>query len=165
DGPADRIDRLRFLQPAHGNRAACKKGPGLARIASDAAVDSSSGLRKGSLAILPALKRTPDEAPSAQAVGLGVGWVQGDGPVEQVQSLAGARVGMLAKEEHGADEALPGIQALGRFPLRTVVLGGIHLGLDAADHTLRDLVLNREDVLERSIVTIRPEMISGLRFD
>ena len=72
---------------------------------------------------------------------------------------------MLAVEEHGADETLPGIQALWRLPFHAVMFGGIHLGLDAADHAFRDLVLNRENVLEGAIVAIRPEVVPGLRFD
>ena len=48
---------------------------------------------------------------------------------------------------------------------QTLVLGRIDLRLNAADHAVRDLVLNREDVVERPVVALRPEVSARLCFD
>src|SRR5262245_60268900 len=37
--------------------------------------------------------------------------------------------------------------------------------LDSGDHAHRQLVLEREDVVKRAVVTIRPDMTAGFRFD
>jgi hypothetical protein len=42
------------------------------------------------------------------------------------------------------------------------VLGGIELGLDAADHAVRDLVLHGEHVVEIPVVALGPEVIGRL---
>ena len=45
------------------------------------------------------------------------------------------------------------------------MFGRIDLRLNAADHAVGDLVLNREDVVERPIIALRPEVSARLRLD
>src|SRR3972149_10863116 len=72
---------------------------------------------------------------------------------------------MLTVEEHAPDKTLPGIQALWRLAFQAVVLRRVDVGLDTADHAAGDLVLDREHVVERPIVALRPQVIAGRRLD
>jgi hypothetical protein len=115
--------------------------------------------------MLPPLERAPGEADGAQAMGLGVTGVELDGAVHQDERLPGARLRVLAVEEHRPDKVLPGVQALGRLPLQALVLGSVDVRLDTPDHALGNLVLDGEDIVERPVVALRPEVSAALRLD
>jgi hypothetical protein len=70
-------------------------------------------------------------------MGLSVAWIELDRAVEHAKRLLGARVRVLAVEEHPPDDTLPGVQALRRLPFQTLVLSRIDVRLNAADHAVR----------------------------
>ena len=45
------------------------------------------------------------------------------------------------------------------------MLGSVDVRLDAPDHVLGDLILDGEDVVERPVVALRPEVSAALRLD
>src|SRR5581483_9777470 len=98
----------------------------------------------------------------AEAVRLRVRRVQDDRTVEETQRLGGADIRALAVEEECAEEGLPRVQAFRLLPLRALVLGGVDLRLDTADHALGDLILDCEDVLASTVVALCPDVFPGL---
>src|SRR6266851_2538568 len=55
------------------------------------------------------------------------------------------------------------IEAVGPFALHALEFGAPQAGLDGADHVQGNLVLKRENVIERTIETLGPQMSPGLR--
>src|SRR5262245_43627916 len=139
--------------------------PWLSLVTRDRAIGCLSDLAKRRVAILPTLDRAPGEANSTQAVSLRVAAVQFNGSVQHVEGVFGARVRVLTVEEKAANKAFPGIQRLWPLPFQTVTLGSIQFRLNAADYVFGNLVLNREDIIERSIVVFRPQSRFGVRLD
>src|SRR5262245_19134058 len=90
DGPAERVDCVGVAHIGHGNEALRKMTPGLPGIARDRSVGRFGDFCKGSLAILPALVRTPSKADRAQAMRLRVVAVELDGARVHVEGLFGA---------------------------------------------------------------------------
>ena len=76
-------------------------------------------------------------------------------------SAPAAVVRQLGAQEQGAHDTLPGVEALRRLAARPGELGGQELGPDAADDAGGDLVLHREDVVERRRRSARPRGGAG----
>src|ERR1700719_3691196 len=66
---------------------------------------------------------------------------------------------------HAALMMLPSTQVLGRLPSRPLPLDGTNLRLDGCHDPIGDLILNGENVLQRSIVSFGPNMDAGFSVD
>jgi hypothetical protein len=64
-----------------------------------------------------------------------------------------------------AEDVLVGQQVGGAWPLQPGLLGGGEVGLQAAGDLLRDVALNREDILQWAVVTLGPEVRVRVRVD
>ena len=58
-----------------------------------------------------------------------------------------------------------GIEAVSLLSRRALDLGLAQFRLDRANDTARDLLLKREDVVERAVETVGPDMCAGCRID
>ena len=69
------------------------------------------------------------------------------------------------RERRRAQHKVVGVEIIGPFALDALNFGLTQARLDRGNHTRRQFVLQREDVVERSVVTIGPDVAPGLRFD
>ena len=79
-------------------------------------------------------------------------------PFEQRDGLANALFGVLVTQLKRAQIPVAGIEAFGWLAECTLDLGRPESGPDRADDTARDLVLQFEDVVERAIKAVGPDM-------
>jgi hypothetical protein len=142
-----------------------QKRPWLACIAGESPTDAVGGCGKGRVGILPSLEDPPSQANRFERVGSGVAGIQLNGVIQHVNRFPGRAVGMLAEEMEPADEALPGVEALRRFALCPIDLRLLQLWCNGAEHAARNLILQIEDVLDRTIEAIRPQMRAGCCVD
>src|SRR5438128_2082912 len=98
-------------------------------------------------------------------MGPGVVRIQFDGVIQYADRLPGRAVGMLGEEVQAADETLPGVEALRRLAPGPFDLRLLQLRRDRAEDAARDLVLQIENVLNRTIEAVRPEMRAGRGVD
>ena len=69
------------------------------------------------------------------------------------------------KARHAAQEVVVGVEALGRLALGAFDFGALKLLRDRADDVLGDPILKLEDVVERALIALGPEMAARLRVD
>ena len=58
-----------------------------------------------------------------------------------------------------------GVEAVSALALDPLDLGASQAGLDGADHADRDLILHGEDVIERTVIALGPQMRAALGLD
>src|SRR5262249_45004727 len=69
-------------------------------------------------------------------------------------------LGPTIKNRYPTQIIIVGVQALSRFVAGSLDFSPLQLGRNSAYHVHRDPVLQIEDVIERTVKTIRPEMRS-----
>ncbi len=69
------------------------------------------------------------------------------------------------KTRHAAQEVVVGVEALGRLALCAFDFRALKLVRDRADDALGDPILKLEDVVERTLVALGPEMAAGRCID
>ena len=65
----------------------------------------------------------------------------------------------------GAEHEIIGIETVGPFALNALNLCLAQTRLDGGDHAHRELVLDREDVVEGAVIAIRPDVPAGFRIN
>ena len=109
----------------------------------------------------PVVDRALQVAPGQQRQRERVGRLDRERSVEQ---RAGRLVLLLVEgPDQGkcSQDVVVGGQVLRALAPRALNLGGEDGGLDGADHTLSDPVLEVEDARERAVVSVRPDVVPG----
>ena len=91
--------------------------------------------------------------------------VQFDGPIKVLESFGVAGLGVLIHVPKAALIPVPGVQRFRRFQSRTLAFDIGEFRLDRSGDCARDLVLQREDVLEVAVISLCPEVLTGLGRD
>src|SRR6201999_1390499 len=71
-------------------------------------------------------------------------------------------LGALRGVMEGADNALPGAQIWGRLAADPRVFRRQDFGIETSNDTGRDLILDREDILQTTFVAVGPEMMAAI---
>src|SRR5262249_13012009 len=122
--------------------------------------------RLADLALLhPAAGLALYPAPCRHAIGRGKAWVELDRAVEEFQRLLVARPRPWVNGGVRPQITIVGVEALGRLAADALDLRALELRRDGADHALGHLVLELENILERPVEPIRPDVRSGSRID
>src|SRR5439155_13823320 len=103
-GIGERRDGRLSVAFPEADKGVCYEGPGFVGIAGEGTADALGGRRESAVRVLPSLEDPPSEAHRPEAMRLGVAWIQFDGAIQHADRLPGRAVGMLAEEEHAADE-------------------------------------------------------------
>jgi hypothetical protein len=88
-----------------------------------------------------------------------------DGALEQRAGLLVLFAVHPVDEIEGTNHQAPGIDALGGLALGTEPFDGIEMRFHSGHDALRDVVLDREDVLQLPIVSLGPDVVAGFRVD
>src|SRR5262249_30352938 len=91
--------------------------------------------------------------------------IKRDRLTNQPQSILVSFVGRAPSAWKGSVVQVNGVKASSRFALRTVDFRLIKARCDCCDHTGRDLVLQLEDVIQRPVEPISPQMRAGGSLD
>src|SRR5262249_25376679 len=109
----------------------------------------------------PAIQLAPKVAISRHAVGGGKVSIELNGFVEQHQVLVVALPGPSIKARRRPEKVVVGIKAFSRLVPRTLDFGLLQFRRNRADNARSDLVLQIEDVIERAIEAIRPQVTTS----
>jgi len=113
----------------------------------------------------PSLHPLGEATPTDQGRGRRVGGVDCKSPLQQRDALANCRRGVLVRKRKGTQIQIVRVKVFDRLAGRPLDLGLAQLRLDRADHVTCHLVLQGEDIIERTVETVGPDMRSGCRVD
>jgi len=113
----------------------------------------------------PALQSLKCTAPADHRGHRRLGEVDRRHPLRQGDGVAHALVGVFVKLRERAQVQIVGIETFGRLVGRPVDLGLMKLGLDCPDDATGDLILQFENVVQRTVEPVCPDMSAGRRVD
>src|SRR3954454_12593472 len=106
----------------------------------------------------PAVDLAPAMTPGGHGMGRGKVWIQHDGLVKQRQRLIDRLPCPTMQIRHGAQIMIVGAEVTGWFSSRALDLRAFELRSYGADDAGCDLVLQLEDIVERSFKSLGPKM-------
>jgi hypothetical protein len=104
-----------------------------------------------------------DARPADSRLGWRIAGIDRQRSLQQRNGLPHALVGVGVSQCQGTQIEVIGIEALGRLAACALDLGLPQLGLDRAGDAGCDLILQIEDVVERAVEVIGPDMRAGGR--
>src|SRR5687767_14746445 len=113
----------------------------------------------------PVAVRGPPFRPAHQRVRARIARLRRDRIAEQALGLLVPPPLDLADHADGADDEAPSVDAAGLVTGGAESLLGVEMRLHGGDDALRDVVLDREEVLEHAVVFGAPDVLSRFRLD
>src|SRR6185369_10556933 len=92
-------------------------------------------------------------------------WIQLDRATKELLRLNEMLAVVLQHVLHAALIKFPGAQMLRRFAARAIALGRADLRVQRAGDAVGDLILEREDVRDRPVESLRPDMGRSVGFN
>src|ERR1051326_3414322 len=104
-------------------------------------------------------------APGGKAVRERVIRLQLERALEQRQRLRGPVRNRRIDQRNGTEDEIVGVEIVRALTLDALDLRLAQARLDGGDYAHRELVLEREDVVEGAVVALRPDVSPGFRLD